>query len=321
MNCSRAAGSAANAAREYSAHSVRQIDQCWSRSSGRPIREAVYSAASLANFRSVLNVVVEAGHADSEPIGHRLHCEVAQPKLTGRSGDEVSVDDLVGAQCVGSSASSDFSTGWPARLDFVADIGSIGTERPSFSSPQFHFGSDWKCDHRLSRLLLSFCRKLSDPADRGAILPGIGGRAVKVRCRLAVVAWWCRSVVGHAPARGAGRRRPAVRRRERPPSTINITYIYNDLSISAMQHGAPIDGNVLGDVQDAVDYLNADRGLRGREINPDVVQDAELDRFSGKRRCGMSGSDRRGPRLHRVCPDAGRLFDQWLNAQQQSTKP
>ena len=51
------------------------------------------------------------------------------------------------------------------------------------------------------------------------------------------------------------------------PSTINITYIYNDLSILTQEHLAPSDGNVLGDVQDAVDYLNAHGGLGGRKIN------------------------------------------------------
>jgi hypothetical protein len=48
---------------------------------------------------------------------------------------------------------------------------------------------------------------------------------------------------------------------------VNLTFIYNDLSILATEHLAPSDGNVLGDVTDIVSYLNAHGGLGGHRIN------------------------------------------------------
>jgi hypothetical protein len=50
-------------------------------------------------------------------------------------------------------------------------------------------------------------------------------------------------------------------------STVNLTFIYNDLSILATEHLAPSDGNVLGDVTDVVSYLNSHGGLGGHRIN------------------------------------------------------
>lgn len=50
-------------------------------------------------------------------------------------------------------------------------------------------------------------------------------------------------------------------------SSINLTYIYNDLSILATEHLAPSDGNILADVTDTVAYLNASGGLGGHQIH------------------------------------------------------
>ena len=52
-----------------------------------------------------------------------------------------------------------------------------------------------------------------------------------------------------------------------PASAVNLTYIYNDLSILATEHLAPSDGNILGDVTDIVAYLNANGGLGGHQIH------------------------------------------------------
>jgi hypothetical protein len=49
-------------------------------------------------------------------------------------------------------------------------------------------------------------------------------------------------------------------------STVNLTFIYNDLSILATEHLAPSDGNVLGNVTDIVSYLNSEGGLGGHQI-------------------------------------------------------
>jgi hypothetical protein len=50
-------------------------------------------------------------------------------------------------------------------------------------------------------------------------------------------------------------------------SSINLTYIYNDLSIITQEHLAPSDGNILGDVQDIVHYVNTHGGVNGRTIH------------------------------------------------------
>jgi hypothetical protein len=55
-------------------------------------------------------------------------------------------------------------------------------------------------------------------------------------------------------------------------STINIAYIYNDLSILTQEHLAPSDGNVLADVQDIVSYLNDHGGVGGRQIRLSVYK-------------------------------------------------
>jgi hypothetical protein len=49
-------------------------------------------------------------------------------------------------------------------------------------------------------------------------------------------------------------------------STVNLTFIYNDLSILATEHLAPSNGNILGDVTDIVSYLNSHGGLGGHRI-------------------------------------------------------
>ncbi len=261
-------------------------------------------------FRSVLNVVVEAGHADSEPIRHRLHCQVAQPKLTRRLGDEVSVDDRGAPETCGLSASSDFSTGSPARLDLVADIRSIVPRDPFL--PGFSLGVTGNptidCLDCFSKLL----RKLSDPGDRGAILPGIGGCAVRVRCRSAVVACGAAALLATlplmAPDAGASGSTTGV-----TPSTINIAYIYNDLSILTQEHLAPRTATCSGTCK--IRRLpERSWGAWWAQDQPDIVQDAELDRFRGERRCGLSDSDRTGPRLHRVYRRRGRWVSRSMHS-------
>ena len=89
---------------------------------------------------------------------------------------------------------------------------------------------------------------------------------MRVRCRSAVVACGAAALLAllslTASDAGASGSTTGV-----TSSTINIAYIYNDLSILTQEHLAPSDGNVLGDLQDIVDYLNAHGGVGGRKIN------------------------------------------------------